>query len=78
MLVDAVNAVHDFEAEDIEPPPAFGTGLRREFLRGMARHDSGFIILLDVDRILSANELNAFTDAANAPSPMGDKAEQFV
>lgn len=78
MLVDAVNAVHEFEAKDIEPPPAFGTGLRREFIRGMARDESGFIVLLDVDRILLADEVGAFANAASAPMPMGDSVEQYA
>ncbi|WP_297912575.1 chemotaxis protein CheW [Thiomonas sp.] len=59
VLVDAVNAVLDLDASQIEPAPAFGTGLRREFIQGMARMDSGFIILLDIPRVLSTEDLAA-------------------
>lgn len=57
VLVDAVNAVLDLDAAHIEPAPSFGTGLQREFIQGMARLDSGFIILLDVARVLSTEDL---------------------
>ena len=58
ILVDAVNAVLDMSATQIEPPPSFGTGLRQDFIRGMARNESGFIILLDVARVLSVQEMS--------------------
>ncbi|SCC91108.1 CheW protein [Thiomonas sp. X19] len=58
ILVDAVNAVLDMDAAQIEPPPSFGTGLRQDFIRGMARSESGFIILLDVARVLSVQEMS--------------------
>ncbi len=63
VLVDAVNAVLDLDASQIEPPPAFGTGLRREFIQGMARVDNGFIILLDIARVLSTEDLAALVHA---------------
>lgn len=64
VLVDAVNAVLDLEAAQIEPPPAFGTGLQREFIQGMARVDDGFIILLDIPRVLSTEDLVALAQAS--------------
>ena len=57
ILVDAVNAVLDMDAAQIEPAPSFGTGLRQDFIRGMARTDVGFIILLDVGRVLSVEDM---------------------
>ena len=64
-LVDAVNAVLDMDATQIEPPPSFGTGLRQDFIRGMARTDSGFIILLDVSHVLSMDEMAALARVAD-------------
>ena len=66
VLVDAVNAVLDMDASQIEPPPSFGTGLRQDFIRGMARTDAGFIILLDVGRVLSVEEMAAMTQSSIA------------
>lgn len=66
ILVDAVNAVLDMEPAQIEPAPSFGTGLRQDFIRGMARTDTGFIILLDVGRVLSVEDMASLAGAAHA------------
>ncbi|WP_342593316.1 chemotaxis protein CheW [Ramlibacter agri] len=47
VVVDAVSEVVDIAAEDIEPPPTFGTRLRTELLRGVAKVRGRFVILLD-------------------------------
>ena len=57
LLVDGVNAVMEIAAESIEPPPAFGTQIDTEFIEGMARVNGKFIILLDVARTLSLEEM---------------------
>ncbi len=61
MLVDAVNAVVEIAAADIEPAPAFGTRIRPDFIAGMGKlTDKGrgrFVILLDVGRVLSSEEI---------------------
>ncbi len=56
-LSDAVKEVFDLEAGQIEPPPRIGTSLNTEFIRGMGKHDEEFIIILDIDRVFSAEEL---------------------
>lgn len=68
VLVDAVNAVLDLDGEQIEPAPSFGTGLRQDFIRGMARTEAGFIILLDVARVLSVDDMSALANAAGTTS----------
>ena len=57
ILVDGVGQVVDFARADLEPAPAFGTGLRIEFLKGVGKIDRKFVLILDIDRILSADEL---------------------
>lgn len=64
VLVDAVNAVLDLDADQVEPAPSFGTGLRQDFIHGMARTDAGFIILLDVTRVLSVDDMAALAHAS--------------
>jgi purine-binding chemotaxis protein CheW len=59
IIVDAVNEVIDVVEGDIEPPPSFGGGVPPEFIRGMAKRKNGFIIILDVNRVLSINEMEA-------------------
>ncbi|HEY6798952.1 MAG TPA: chemotaxis protein CheW [Kineosporiaceae bacterium] len=63
ILVDAVNKVLNFGATEIEPPPAFGAGIRTDFISGMARHNGEFVIILDVDKVLSLSELHLVTQA---------------
>ncbi len=57
IIVDAVNEVVDISQQDIEPPPSFGTGIRPDFINGMAKRNERFIILLDVNRVLSVDEM---------------------
>ncbi len=57
MLVDAVNAVVEIAAADIEPAPSFGTRIRPDFIAGMGKHNGRFVILLDIERVLSSEEI---------------------
>ena len=53
ILADAVNQVIELAPETIEPPPAFGSRVRVEFLVGMGKMDSRkFVLILDIDRLL--------------------------
>lgn len=54
VLTDAVQEVLDLGAEDIEPTPKMGSGLNTEFIRGMGHHNDKFMILLDIDKVLTA------------------------
>ena len=62
LVVDAVNAVLDIPQSDIEPPPAFGASIRTEFIRGMVKINSKFVIVIDVDHVLAADEVQALAD----------------
>jgi purine-binding chemotaxis protein CheW len=53
VVVDAVNEVLDLPAADIEPPPSFGAAIRSDFIHGMGKIRGRFVILLDVDKVLS-------------------------
>ena len=57
ILVDAVSKVETFTAEDIEPAPSFGAGIRADFISGMAKRDNDFIIVLDIDHVLSLSDM---------------------
>jgi len=63
IIVDAVNEVVDISQQEIEPPPSFGTGIRPDFINGMAKRNDRFVILLNVDRVLSVNEMAALSKA---------------
>ena len=66
VLCDAVSQVIDLTAADIEPAPAFGSRVRIEFLRGMGKVGGKFVLLLDLDRLLSAQEAAAGRPVATA------------
>ncbi|GAA3540008.1 chemotaxis protein CheW [Zobellella aerophila] len=57
VLVDAVSAVLTIPAAEIEPPPSFGGGIRADFIGGMAKVEGRFVIVLNVDRVLSVEEM---------------------
>lgn len=57
LLADAVSHVVDLPPDMIEPPPAFGTTVRLEYLQGMGRSDGGFVLILAVDKLLLEEEL---------------------
>lgn len=57
IIVDTVNEVVDIGGQEIEPPPSFGTGIRPDFISGMAKRDGHFVILLNVNRVLSVDEM---------------------
>jgi len=53
ILADAVNQVIELAPETIEPPPAFGSRVRVEYLVGMGKVDARkFVLILDIDRLL--------------------------
>ncbi len=63
ILVDAAKEVVTLESEQIEPPPKMGIFIDNNFLLGMGRIDETFIILLNIDKILSDQEMKLI----NAP-----------
>ena len=63
VVVDAVNEVLDIDAADIEPAPAFGARMRSDFIRGMGKVRGKFVILLDVDHVLSPADIGVLADA---------------
>lgn len=68
-LADSVEEVIDLEPEQIEPAPKIGTKIRTDFIKGMGKRDSQFIMILDIDRIFSAEELAAVRSVeANKPA----------
>jgi purine-binding chemotaxis protein CheW len=59
IVVDTVSEVISIQAREIEPPPAFGSTIDTNFILGMAKTGDGVKILLNIDFVLSAEELGA-------------------
>lgn len=67
VMADAVSEVLDLTAEQIEPPPSFGTHIRVDYLLGMGKLDRKLVLLLDIDRLLSPVELEVAVAATADP-----------
>lgn len=57
VVVDAVNEVLEIAPAEIEPPPAFGARIRTDFIAGMGKVQDRFVIILNVDNVLSSEDL---------------------
>jgi purine-binding chemotaxis protein CheW len=64
IVVDSVSEVLNIKAGDIEETPNFGSQLDTDYILGMAKAGGGIKILLDIDRVLHAEELDAIKMAA--------------
>jgi len=57
VMVDAVNAVLEISAQEIEPPPSFGANIRADFISGMGKINGKFVIILNIQNVLSVDEM---------------------
>lgn len=63
VVVDAVSEVLEIEPAQIRPAPAFGSRLAPHFIAGMVKSGEGFIVVLDVARVLDVSELASLAQA---------------
>jgi purine-binding chemotaxis protein CheW len=64
VLADSVQEVVELAGADVEPTPAFGTHVKVEFLLGVGKIGRRFVLLLDLDRVVSADEREFARDVA--------------
>ncbi|MGD9835089.1 MAG: chemotaxis protein CheW [Piscinibacter sp.] len=57
LMVDAVSEVVDLASDAIEPPPNFGTSVRRDFIRAIGKRGDRLVVLLDPDRAFDVDEM---------------------
>jgi purine-binding chemotaxis protein CheW len=69
VMVDAVNAVLEIPAHEIEPPPAFGATIRADFMSGMGKLNDRFVIILNLLHVLSVEEIAALAGAGSETPP---------
>jgi purine-binding chemotaxis protein CheW len=65
IMVDAVSEVLDIPDSEIEPPPAFGAKIRADFIFGMGKVAGKFVILLNINKVLSVEEIALLTGVDN-------------
>ena len=61
---DAVDQVIDIPPENIEPPPRVGTRISADFIQGIGKVDEKFVIILNLDQVFAADELQAVESGA--------------
>jgi purine-binding chemotaxis protein CheW len=67
-LVDSVQEVIDLDAGNVAPPPHLGSRIDASVIRGMGKREDQFIMILDLDRVFTADELRSSSTAAPVPS----------
>jgi purine-binding chemotaxis protein CheW len=58
IVVDSVEKVVIFEAEQIKPAPQIGKGFNAEFIHGIATYNNEFVIILNLEKIFSEEEIS--------------------
>jgi purine-binding chemotaxis protein CheW len=66
VLADSVHEVMELEPGNIEPAPKIGTRLNTEFLKGMGKRDEEFVMILDIDKVFTSDELSLVTRTGSA------------
>lgn len=64
MVVDSVSEVLEIPTSEIEPAPSFGAKIRSDFISGMSKVYSKFVILLSMSKVLSVDELSMLSGVA--------------
>lgn len=75
-LVDSVEEVLELTEADIEAPPTIGSKFNPEYLHGMVKMDDVFIMVLNVDKVFSTDELVVVTETAETASPQKTEEEK--
>jgi len=65
VIVDAVSQVRDFKMSDIEEAPSFGGAIETDFIEGMGELGNEFVVMLNIDRVLSLNDLSMLSAPNN-------------
>jgi len=65
VVADSVSQVISMTDDNILPAPAFGTRVRIDFLRGMGKAGEKFVLILDIDKVLSTEDLAPMTAEVN-------------
>ena len=74
-LADSVSEVLDINPNQIEPPPRLGTKLNTDFIQGMGNCNDEFVIILDIDKVFSVDELQLVQDINEE---MADESEPLA
>ncbi|MDR0550934.1 MAG: chemotaxis protein CheW [Spirochaetaceae bacterium] len=62
IIIDRVSRVVTIEKTDIQPPPQMIAGVGAEYIQGVVRQESGYLILLDIRRIFNPKDLQKLAE----------------
>jgi purine-binding chemotaxis protein CheW len=68
-LADSVQEVIELEQRNIEPPPRMGTRVNIDFIRGIGKRDERFVMVLDISKVLTDQELRGVTAGSAGSDP---------
>jgi purine-binding chemotaxis protein CheW len=69
LVTDSVTEVIELGPKDIEAPPSFGTGVHVDFLVGMGKVGRGFVLLLDLEKLLSIDDRAVLENVIRGEEP---------
>ena len=69
VLTDSVQEVIFFGSDHIEPPPTVGIKLNPEFIRGIGKRNDSFVIILNIDKVLSKHESATISEGRESLEP---------
>jgi purine-binding chemotaxis protein CheW len=78
VLADSVSQVIELSADEIEAAPPFGTRVKTEYLLGMGALGKKFCLILDIDKVLSTDELLAVSESLDEDSAGAPSVETFA
>ena len=73
-IADSVHEVITLESGEIEDPPKIGAGWRSEFIDGIGKNNDRFIMILDINRVFSTDELALLDGAVDRREKEGKRS----
>lgn len=70
-IVDSVREVFEMSSDQINPPPRMGTSIRADFIKGMGKQNEEFIMILDIAKVFSQEELQVILESEGAEEQPG-------
>jgi len=75
-LVDSVQAVLEINDEEIQPPPSIGSKFKSEFIEGMAKVEDKFIMILNMEKVFSSEEIVSIQEKTNEGENKIEKTQE--
>ena len=69
IIADSVSQVVSMSEDNILPAPAFGSRVRKDFLRGMGQSNDKFVLILEIEKVLNADDLPPTAPGGGAEEP---------